>query len=189
MIRVNLLTSVQDRTTIVDGRLRTGPSAAAVALPGLALVLAAWWFWSLHGQAAELTRGLADAEAALAGLTPVVDAVHGAEALRADLAAQVARIEALHDRRDDASRLLDGLSRVLPDGLWLSEVRQEPAAVVVRGRAFEPAAVSDYAAALEDSAFPDARVEVVGSRREASFGGRGAVAFEVRMRLPSDGNP
>lgn len=189
MIRVNLLTSVQDRTTIVDGRSRDGRAAAAVALPGLALVLAAWWFWSLHGQSAELTRELANAEAALAGLTPVVDAVHGAEALRADLAAQVARIDALHDRRGDPPRLLDQLSRALPNGLWLSEVRQEPAAVVVRGRALAPAAVSDYAAALEDSASPDARVEIVGSRREESFGGQEAVAFEIRMRLPAAGSP
>ena len=189
MIRVNLLTSVQDRTTVVDGRWRSGPPVAVAALPALALVLVAGWFWSLHGQAAELTRGLANAEAALAGLAPAVDAVRGAEALRADLAAQVARIEALHGRRGDPLRLLDRLSRALPNGLWLSEVRQEPAAVVVRGRAVTPAAVSDYAAALEDSASPGARVEIVGSRREASFGEREAVAFEVRMRLPTAGNP
>lgn len=182
MIRVNLLVSVQDRRTVVDGDWWSGAPAAAAALPILALVLGGWWLWSLHGQAAELTRGLGRAEAALAGLAPAVDAVRGAEARRADLAAQVARIEALHGRRGEPARLLDRLSRALPDGLWLSEVRQEPAAVVVRGRAVTPAAVSDYAAALEDSASPDARVEIVGSRREESFGGREAVAFEVRMR-------
>ena len=188
MIRVNLLTSVQDRT-VVDGRWRSGPTAAVPALPALALVLVAWWFWSLHGQGAELTRGLASADAALADLGPAVAAVRGAEALRADLATQVARIEALHGRRGDPPRLLDRLSRALPNGLWLSEVRQEPAAVVVRGRAATPAAVSDYAAALEASAAPDARVEIVGSRREESFGGQEAVAFEVRMRLPTARNP
>ena len=191
MIRVDLLTSVQDRTAVVDGRRRSGApaAAAAAAFPALTLVLVGWWFWSLQGRAAELSRGLGDAETALAGLAPAVDAVRGVETLRDDLAAQVARIEALHGRRGAPRRLLDRLSRALPDGLWFSEVRQEPVAVVVRGYADTPAAVSDYAAALEDSAFPGARVEIVGSRRGESFGGREAIAFEVRMRFATDGEP
>ena len=190
MIRVNLLTSVQDRTTMVDGGWRGGaPTAAVVALPAVALVLAGWWFWSLHGEAAELTRELGTAEEALSGLAPAVDAVRGAEARQADLAARVARIEALQRRRGASSRLLDRLSRTLPDDLWLSEVRQEPAGVIVLGRAGTPAAVSDYAAALEESASPGTRVEIVSSRREERSGGQETVAFEARMRFPAGDEP
>ena len=188
MIRVNLLTSVQDRSTMVDGRWRTGPPAAAVVLAALSLGLAGWWSWSLHAEAGELTRALADAKAALVRLAPNVEAARGAEARQADLAAQVALIEALHGRLDAPARLLERLSRALPDGLWLSEVRQEPAGVVVRGYAGTLAAISDYAAALEASAAPGGRVEIVDSKREARSGGQETVAFEVRMpRAAGDG--
>ena len=190
MIRVNLLTSLQDRATVVDGGWRGGaPPAAAMALPVATLVLAGWWFWSLKGEAVELARELGTAEAALAGLAPAVDAVRGAEARQADLSARVARIEALQRRRGASARLLDRLSRALPDGLWLNEVRQEPAGVVVLGRAGTAATVSDYAAALEESASPGTRVEIVSSRLEKRSGGQETVAFEARMRIPAGDEP
>lgn len=190
MIRVNLLTSLQDRATVVDGGWRgSAPTAAAMALPVVTLVLAGWWFWSLKGEAAELARELGTAEAALAGLAPAVDAVRGAEARQADLSARVARIEALQRRRGASARLLDRLSRALPDGLWLNEVRQEPAGVVVLGRAGTTATVSDYAAALEESASPGTRIEIVSSRLEQRPGGQETVAFEARMRIPAGDEP
>lgn len=190
MIRVNLLTSAQDRTTVVDDGWRGGaPTAVAAALPAAALVLAGWWFWSLHGEASELTRELGTAEADLTGLAPAVDAVRGAEAQHAELAARVARIEALQRRRGASARLLDRLSRALPDGLWLSEVRQEPAGMVVLGRAGTPDTVSDYAAALEESGSPGTRVEIVSSRRAERSGGQETVAFEARMRFPAGDEP
>ncbi len=190
MIRVNLLASVQDRTTVVDGGWRgAAPTAAAVAVAAAALVLAGGWFWSLHGEASELGRQLATAEADLAGLASAGDAVRGAELRQADLAARVARIEALQRRRGASVRLLRLLSRALPDGLWLSEVRQEPAGVVVLGRAGTPATVFDYAAALEESASPGTTVEIVNSRREERSGEGETVAFEARMRFATGNEP
>ena len=185
MIRVNLLTSVQDRATMVDGRWRTATPAVVVVLAIPSLALAAWWYWSLHSEAGNLVRALADAETALARLAPDVDAARTAEALQADLAARVGLIEALHVRRGAPARLLDQLSRALPNGLWLNEVRQEPSGVVVRGHAGTLATVSDYAVALEAWAAPGTRVEIVDAQWEKRSSGPETVAFEIRMPIPA----
>lgn len=58
MIRVNLLTSVQDRATMVDGRWRIATPAVVVVLAIPSLALAAWWYWSLHSEAGDLVRAL-----------------------------------------------------------------------------------------------------------------------------------
>ena len=188
MIRVNLLISAQDRPAVADGPWQAGTTAAgSVAITAAALVLAGWWFWSLRAEAEELTRAQADAEAALVRLAPIVEAVRGAQARQDHLAGRVALIEALHGRRDAPVRLLDRLSRALPDGLWLRELRQEPAGVVVRGQADTLAAVSDYAAALEASDASGTPVEIVDSQRVERSGGREMVSFEVRMSFPAAG--
>lgn len=184
MIRVNLLAPARDVSTVVDTRRRLAAPITAAVLAAGCVALAGWWSWSLQQEGAALTRAQADAEAALAGLRPAVEALRAAEVQQAGLAARVALVEGLHRGRGAPARLLDRLSRALPDGLWLSEVREEPVGVVVRGHAGTLAAVSDYAAALEASAAPGARVEIVDSAREPRSGGPPTVAFEVRMPLP-----
>ena len=188
MIRVNLLTA-EDRPGTSGDLWRTRAIAAGgLAIAVAAAILAAWWFWSLHADAGELTRALADAEAALVRLAPALETVRGTEERQADLAGRLAVIETLHAHRDAPVRLLDRLSRALPEGTWLSEVRQEPAGVVVRGHAETLETVSDYAAALDASGGSGAPVEIVDSQREERFGGREVVSFEVRMSFPAGGH-
>ena len=136
-----------------------------------------------------VSRGLEAAEADLRGLAPTLDRARAAEASRADLLAHVDLLERLHARRGTALRTLDRLSRALPDGLWLSEVREEPGHVVVRGRAAALATVSDYVAALEAAEGFGAPVELVDSRRAARPGGREVVSFEARLSAPAAEGP
>lgn len=188
MIRINLLVSAQDRGAAPD----TGWDAWMVPLGGSAILLASsilmgWWSWTLRAEAVDVSRSLADVETTLRRLAPDVEAVRGAEALRADVHARVALIEDLRARRETAGRLLDGLSRVLPDGLWFGEVREEPGGVVVRGYAETLADVSDYVATLETPGHFDGPVEVVDSQRRESSGGQEIVSFEVRLSFPEAG--
>ena len=182
MIRIDLLTSAEDRTAVPGARW----PAWAAALGGPAIVLAVlvaavWWSWGLRAETAELSKALADAEATLRSLAPAVAGVRDAEAQRAALGRRVALIAALRARRETSARMLDRLSRAVPDGLWFDAVREETDGFVVRGYAEALATVSDYAAALEAAGGSDAPVEIVDSQRGERSGGREIVSFEIRM--------
>lgn len=185
MIRIDLLAAPEERAAYRDAdRL---PWIAVVG--GLATMLAVlasvvWWTWTLRREAAEVSRGLAGAKAALETLAPAVDRLRDAEALRADLLGVVNLLEELHERRATTLRMLDSMARVLPDDLWLSEVREESDGVFVRGHAATRAAVSDYVAALEAAGPFGAPVDLLDSQRGNRSGGRELVSFEVRAPLP-----
>ena len=185
MIRINLLTSAQERAAVADARRRAwtllvgGPALLVVVLTPVG-----WWSWALHAEAGVVSRSLANVEATLRRLAPDVEAVQAAEALRADLGARVARIEDLRARRETAGRMLDGLGRVVPDDLWFREIREEPDGFAVHGYAGTLAAVSDYVAILETAGHFDGPVEIVDSQRREWSGGREIVRFEVRLSFP-----
>ena len=185
MIRINLLSSAEDRTGFPNPSWRGRVSAGGAAvLMAAALVLVAWWHWALRAEAAEVDRARADLAASLRRLAPAVAAVQDAEAQRDRLGARVAVIEALEFRRFAAVRMLDLLSHALPDGLWFSEVGEEAEGVIVRGHAATPATVSDYAGALEAAGDLGAPVELVDSRRGGGAGGQ-IVSFELRVPFPA----
>ena len=185
MIRINLLASPDDRAAYRDtGRLSWIPVFGGLATMSAVLILMVGWTWTLCREAAEVSRGLAGAKETLATLAPDVDRLRDAEALRADLLGVVNQLEALHERRGTTLRMLDGMARVLPDDLWLSEVREESDGVIVRGHAATRAAVSDYVAALEAAGLFGAPVDLVDSQRGDRSDGRELVSFEVRAPLP-----
>ena len=187
MIRINLLPP----DTAASGRAGPAwlPVAGAAAALTAALFVMVWWTWTLRAEAAGVARELEAAGETLRGLAPALDRVRAAEASRADLLAHVDLLERLHARRGMALRTLERLSRALPDGLWLSEVREEPGHVVVRGRAAALATVSDYVAALEAGGGFGAPVELVDSRRAERPGGGAVVSFEARLSLPAEAGP
>ena len=185
MIRINLIASPADRGAHRDSaRLPWVAVAAGLATMVAALAVMVWWAWALRGEAAAVSRELAGARAAVGTLTPAVDRLRDAEAQRAHLLGFVNLLEALHARRTTALRMLDGVSRVLPGDLWLSEVREESDGFLVRGHAATRAAVSDYVAALESAGAFGAPVDLVDSQRGDRSGGRELVSFEVRVPLP-----
>ena len=188
MIRINLLAPPKDR----GAHRNAGRQAGIVVLGGLATLLAvlvgpAWWTWTLRAEAAAVSRDLAQAEAALRTLSPAVERVRDLEERRAELIDLVAAVDGLHGGRETALRMLDRLSRGVPDDLWLSEVREEAGGVSVRGHAATLATVSQYVAALEASGAFDAPVELVDSQRGVRLGGREIVSFEVRASLQRAG--
>lgn len=187
MIRINLIASPADRPAPRDSAWIPGVAVAAgLATMVAALIVMVWWARALRGEAAEVSRELAGAQATVGTLAPAVDRLREAEALRARLLGFVDVLEALHARRATALRMLDGVSRVLPGDLWLSEVREESDGFFVRGHAATRAAVSDYVAALESEGAFGAPVDLVDSQRGDRSGGRELVSFEVRVPLPGE---
>ncbi len=189
MIRINLLAVERDRTKRRAGieigqRVTIGCSAIVV----VTVVGMGWWFWTLREQGAELTQDIAAADLAIQELAPILDSVREHDAVRAQLTQRVSLIEQLRSGQAGPVRMLDEVSRSLPDGLWLTELRQEPTMVVVQGRATTLTALSDFVASLELSGYFAPPVELVDSQLEDQQGQGEVVRFELRATFQLPGS-
>ena len=180
MIRINLLAVERERTTRRAGieigqKVTIGCSVILVA----AVVGIGWRFWSLRQESNQLTQELAAADQELQRLAPVLERVREFDARRAELAQRVQLIEQLRRGQSGPVRMLDQVSAALPDGLWLSELRQETNQVVVQGRATSLTALSDFVANLELSGHFTPPVEIIDGQMEETQQGE-VVRFELR---------
>ena len=188
MIRINLLAVERDRTKRWAGveigqRVTIGCSVILV----VTVVGIGWRFWSLRQDTARLTQELAAADAEIQRLAPVIESVRESDARRAQLAQRVALIEQLRAGQSGPVRMLDHVSRSLPDGVWLTELRQELTMIVVQGRSTTLSALSDFVANLELSGHFAPPVEIIDSQLEDQQGQGEVVRFELRasFQLPS----
>jgi type IV pilus assembly protein PilN len=72
--------------------------------------------------------------------------------VRESLDKKITLIENLNAQRDLAPRLMDELSRRLPEWVWLTEVTYDDKGVQIKGRAMSNNLIADYIASLEASA-------------------------------------
>ena len=70
---------------------------------------------------------------------------------RESLDKKITLIESLNAQRDLAPRLMDELSRLIPDWVWLSELTYDAKGIQIRGRALSNNLIADYIASLEAS--------------------------------------
>lgn len=167
MIRVNLLSAAG---APAQPRVWIGPQHRGAAL-GLVLVLltgagVVGWSWNLGRQNAALDTRIAGHEAALVRLKAAAVLVDQAIAKKSELSEKLALIDRLRAAQKGAVNLLSTLSRSLPDGLWLLELKQQGAVVQIEGRASSLTAVTDFAERLQDSGVFDRPVEIVSTGME-----------------------
>lgn len=189
MIRINLLAVERDRT-----KRRAGIEVGQKVTIGCSVILVVtvvamgWRFWTLREQGARLTQDIAAANLAIGELAPILESVREHDEARAQLTQRVTLIEQLRTGQAGPVRMLDEVSRSLPDGLWLTELRQEPTMVVVQGRATTLRALSDFVASLELSGFFAPPVELVDSQLEDQQGQGEVVRFELRATFQLPGS-
>ena len=167
MIRVNLLT--------------TGPSAAAPrewvprehrqALLGLGLLLVTFvgvggWWWYLKHQLAQTEVRISDGEAKLEELKDAVKLLEAATNRKNELAERLALIDRLRAAKRAPITLLETVSRNVPEGLWLVEIKQTGTTIQVDGRAISLTSVSDFAEGLQRSGLFKMPVEIVATTTE-----------------------
>lgn len=182
MIHINLLPGSRASATrfgAMDFGRRVTVACGVILL--ITVLVIGWRFWSLRQSDAQLTLELAAADAELQRLAPVLESLATLERQRTRLAERVDLVEALRDAQAGPVRMLDQISRSLPDGLWLSELRQSEDGVVVQGRAMTLIALSDFVANLESSGQVTPPVEIIGSQTEETPQGE-VVRFELRAR-------
>jgi len=70
---------------------------------------------------------------------------------RESLDRKITLIETLNAQRDMAPRLMDELSRRLPEWVWLSELTYDDKGIQIKGRALSNNLIADYISSLEAS--------------------------------------
>jgi type IV pilus assembly protein PilN len=71
--------------------------------------------------------------------------------LKASLERKINLINGLRAQQDLAARMMDQLSRSLPDWVWLSEVTYDSKGLLIKGKALSNNLIADYMTSLENS--------------------------------------
>jgi len=139
-----------------------------------------WWFWSLHQQSQLLDIDIASAELDTRQLRAVLSKVQKFEARKAQLQQRVTLIEQLRKGQTAPVRVLDQISRSVPDRLWLADMKQSGTEFTLDGYATTMTALSDFVATIEDTKWFRKPVEIIDSQRTTDAKAGDVVKFVVK---------
>ena len=169
MIRINLLAAERDRakkkavTLGTAGQKLTIGCSLILVLGGLAI---GWRYWTVNHDSADLDKEIAAAQQETTRLHSVIEQVQQFEQRKAQLQQRVVLIEQLRKGQTGPVHMLDQISRALPPMLWLTEVKQTGAEIVIDGKCTSPIGVSDFVANLEASGYFRRSIDIVSTSTE-----------------------
>lgn len=149
MIRINLLSEGRRPTAV---RRTRGPSLAERDWTNIALlaaivlgilVTAGYWF-VLDRREAAIREEVAQAEAEVERLRPIIEEVEEFKRKQADLERKIEVITNLKNQQTGPVRVMDAVSRALPELLWLDQMQVSANQIQLSGRAFNVNAVSNF---------------------------------------------
>ena len=162
MIRINLLAAERDRTKKKAGGFQAGQKLTVGA--SLILILAAmfigWRYWTVTRESNQIDVEVASAQQETARLHSIIQQVQQFEQKKAQLQQRVVLIEQLRKGQTGPVHMLDQISRSLPPMLWLTELKQTGAEVVIDGKSTTQTAIADFVANLEASGYFKRSVEI-----------------------------
>lgn len=151
MIRINLIGTVPRAPQRVwlpsDQR---AAAAGLILLVATAVGVGGWW-WQVSRARARVETDLRRAETELTRLKSVAAVVDRAAARKRELTERLALIDRLHRTERDPVALLETVSRSVPEGLWLLELKQAGTTVQMEGRARSLTALTDFVERLQTS--------------------------------------
>lgn len=157
MIRINLLTEAR----AAAARKKTGivPTGARlnnlILLGGVAVGLLYIGVMALvlTSRSRHLDEEIAKAQEEVARLRSIIDEVKGYELKKASLESKIQLINNLKTNQRGPVRLMDEISRALPDLVWLTELAVAGNQVTLKGRTLSPNAVATYLENIKKSPF------------------------------------
>lgn len=153
MIRINLLSegrrpaAVRKTRVGMEDRDWTHISLVAMVLVGILATLGYWWY--LHGVREEVREEVATAEAEVERLRPILAEVEEFKQKQADLERKIEVITNLKNQQRGPVRVMDAVSRGLPELLWLDRMEVKATQIQLTGRAFNVNAVSNFIESLD----------------------------------------
>jgi type IV pilus assembly protein PilN len=157
LIRINLLTEARSAAARkkspflpsgarLNNLILIGGVAAGLLYIGIMALV-------LTSRNRNLDEDIARAQEEVARLKSIIDEVKGYEDKKASLEAKIQLINNLKTNQKGPVRLMDEISKALPDLVWLSELTVSGDQVSLRGRTLSPNAVATYLENLKKSPF------------------------------------
>jgi len=111
-------------------------------LAGVVALALYWWVWSQRVEAkqAEVTAAQREVDA----LASVIKEVEDYKAKKAELERKIGIINDLKANQRGPVRVMDYISRALPELLWLDRMRMTASTIEIEGRAFNTNAVANF---------------------------------------------
>ena len=196
MIRINLLAVDRERTKRRPSAGTSGPqltqqriTLACSLILVLTLLGIGWWYWSLKLQSDRIEDDIVTSQKETARLRTLIQQVQTNDARRAQLQQRVALIEELRKGREGPVRMLDEISRSLPDMLWLTQVKQQGADLTITGRCMSLTALSDFVDNLKLGGYFKP-VEILDSQVEGTppAGASGLTRFSIKATFVTPGS-
>jgi type IV pilus assembly protein PilN len=157
LIRINLLTEA--RTAAARKKTAFLPSGARlnnlILMGGVAVGLLYIGIMALilTSKSRRLDEDIARANEEVARLKSIIDEVKGYEDKKASLEAKIQLINNLKTNQKGPVRLMDEISKALPDLVWLSDLMVSGNQVNLKGRTLSPNAVATYLENIKKSPF------------------------------------
>jgi type IV pilus assembly protein PilN len=182
MIRINLLTEAKQAAAKkkapilpTGARLNNLLFIGGLSL-GILYVGIGWLVLTARRRAVDEDIGRARIEANR--LRAIIEEVHGYELKTASLKAKIDLINNLKLNQKGPVRLMDEISKALPDLVWLSSLEVLGGQITMRGRTLSPNAVSTYLENLKKSPYFK---EPVFKNLGLEGGGQGIYAWEMTL--------
>lgn len=151
MIKINLL--AEGKRPVAVRKARTAPAAGAprewaiwallvFTLLG-ALAVAGWW-WMLAREIETNEQEIARAEEEVKQLEEIIRQVEDFKKRKAELEHKIAVIQELRANQRGPVRVMDEISRALPELLWIDRMNVGPSSITLTGRAFNSNAVANF---------------------------------------------
>ena len=111
-------------------------------LVGVVALAAFWWSWDKKVEAK--TEEVAAAQREVDALATVIKEVEEYKAKKAELERKIGIINDLKANQRGPVRVMDSISRALPELLWLDRMRMTASSIEIEGRAFNTNAVANF---------------------------------------------
>lgn len=172
MIRINLLAEGRrpaavrkSRSVSLGERDWTHLSLVGAIVLGVLITLASWYL--LDRRRGEVREEVSIAQAEVERLRPILAEVEEFKAKQADLERKIQVITDLKNAQTGPVRVMDAVSRGLPELLWLDRMEVSSSTLRLSGRALNVNAVSNFIENLDKvSEFKEPRVQRVNESGE-----------------------
>ncbi len=157
MIRINLLTEARAAAAKKKGpALPTGAKLNNLLLVGglaLGLIYIGTMFLVLSSKRRHLDEEIGKAREEVARLKSIIDEVKGYEDKKRSLEEKIALINNLKTNQKGPVRLMDEVSKALPDLVWLTDMQMQGNQLTLKGKTLSPNAVATYLENLKKSPY------------------------------------
>jgi type IV pilus assembly protein PilN len=149
MIKINLLSEgkravrkAKPAASLLEGK-DVGQYLILVGLV-IGALASGWFWWSLKQKIADQQESISIAQAEVEALGAVIKEVEEYKTKKAELERKIGIINDLKANQKGPVRVMDYVSKALPELLWLDRMNMNATTIVVEGRAFNTNAVAAF---------------------------------------------